>query len=91
MGPFHADSPENIQGDVIAKDGVGTTDRIESSLSGLTFAMLSEGSQTEDISTCVTPMLRCINKVPLIKEQQRKLLSVSGKSAPHTGTYTQLA
>lgn len=87
MGLFHADSPENIQGDVIAKDGVGTTDRRES----LTFAMLSEGSQTEDISTCVTPMLRCINKVPLIKEQRRKLLSVSGKSAPYTGMYTQLA
>lgn len=45
----------------------------------------------QDISMCVTTMLRCINKVPLIKEQQRKLLSVSGKSAPHTGMYTQLA
>lgn len=52
MGPFHADSPENIQGDVIAKDGVETTDRRESSLSGLTFAMLSEGSQTRYFHVC---------------------------------------
>lgn len=43
MGHFHADSPENVWRDVIAKDGAGSTDR-ESSPSGPTFAMLSEGS-----------------------------------------------
>lgn len=64
----------------------------ESNLSGPTFAMLSKGSHTEDISRYVTLMLRFINKAPLIQQQQRKLLlSVSGKSAPCTGRYTPLA
>lgn len=27
MGPFHADSTENVCGDVITKDGMGSTDR----------------------------------------------------------------
>lgn len=42
MGPFHADSTENVQGVVIAKNGVGRPR--ETILSGPTFAMLSEGS-----------------------------------------------
>lgn len=85
MGPFHAEPSEKV----------GNTDR-ESSLSGPTFAMLSGGSQTEDNFRYVTLTLRCINKVPLIYEKQRKLTdqflhSVSGKPAPCTDTYTQQA
>lgn len=83
MEPFHTDSPENVQGVVIAKR--------ETILSGPSFAMLSEGS-TEGISRYIALMLRCTNKVSFIQEQQRKLLlSVSGKPAPRTGRYTELA
>lgn len=42
MGLFHADSTEDVQGVVIAKNGMGR--QRETILSGPSFAMLSEGS-----------------------------------------------
>lgn len=53
MGPFHADSPESVREDVIAKDGLGSTDRERAARVGLLLSC-SLGDHKEKIFPATT-------------------------------------